>query len=71
MGYLKHCLDSAVIDAATARSNDVGVLKGSHRKEAANLVGAIGEIVFAACMKQHGISIEDLTNRTDMDFQLN
>ncbi len=70
MGYIKHKLDIATIDAAMTRSAEVGVLKGSHRKEAANLVGSIGEIVFESCMKQHGIFVEDLTGRTDMDFRL-
>jgi len=71
MGYLKHRLEAATIEAALARSKTVGVLGGSHRKEAANLVGSIGEIVFKACMEQHDVTVQDLTDRTDMDFRLN
>ncbi len=70
MGYIKHKLDIETIDAAMTRSLEVGVLKGSHRKEAANLVDSIGEIVFESFMKHHGISVEDLTDRTDIDFRL-
>lgn len=70
MGYLKLKLEASTIEAALARSQEVGVLERSHRKEAANLVGSIGEIIFKACMEKHGIIVEDLTDRTDMDFRL-
>ena len=59
-----------MIALAIERAANVGVLNGSHRKDAANLVGAIGEIVFEACMSAHGILVEDLTHRTDLDFRL-
>ena len=71
MGYLSYKLDLATIDTALSRALDVGVLEGSHRKEAANLVGSIGEIVFKSCMEQHNVTVQDLTDRTDMDFRLN
>lgn len=70
MGYLIHELKASTIEAALVRSSEVGVLEGSHRKEAANFVGSIGEIVFKACMKQHNVDVENLTDRTDMDYRL-
>jgi len=71
MGYIRLKLNVPDIDAAFARAKEVGILEGSHRKEAANLVGSIGEIVFKSCMEQHGVTVQDLTDRTDMDFRLN
>lgn len=70
MGYLIHELETSTIEAALARSKEVGVLERSHRKEAANLVGSIGEIIFKACMEKHDVKVLDLTDRTDMDFRL-
>ena len=70
MGYLLHKLETSAIKTALVRLREIGVLEGSYRKEAANLIGCIGEIVFKACMVQHGIAVEDVTDRTDMDFRL-
>lgn len=61
-------LEKDLIERALARASATPILPGSHRGRDANLVGAIGELLFIEFMARHEISCLDQTNRTDWDF---
>ncbi|CAN0508260.1 unnamed protein product, partial [Discosporangium mesarthrocarpum] len=44
------------------------VFENSHRKEAANEVGCLGEVVFEAFLNHHGINYSDERNLTSHDY---
>ena len=55
MGYYVKEYDAALWRVAEERASAMPVYAGSHRKEAANQVGALGEVVFEYFLKRKGI----------------
>ncbi len=58
--FVKIKLDDTYYEMAMERYNSMPVYKLSHRGAPANLVGAIGEIVFEEALKRSGIPFEPL-----------
>lgn len=49
----------------------IPVFDGSHRKEDANAVGTLGEVIFEAWLMTHGVPFTNHTDRTDLDYVVN
>ena len=61
-------LDQGLVGAAVARAAKLPVFEGSHRKEAANLVGCIGEVVMERYFTVKGIEFERRLESTTEDY---
>lgn len=62
--YQQVSLTSEILRPALARAESLPVVKGSHRKLQANIVGSIGEIVFEQFLKRNGVPFEDRREST-------
>lgn len=67
-GYRRLVLSKELIDLALDRAGSLPVFDYSHRKEQANLVGCIGEVVFEAFLRRHEIEFRDETVSTRRDY---
>lgn len=66
--YLEIPLDGVILYTALKRAESLPVLKNSHRKLQANIVGCIGEVVFERFMEEHDIPCEDQRGSTEHDY---
>lgn len=61
-------LTTELLEAARVRADALPIFQNSHRKEQANLVGCIGEIVFENFLSRNNIPFEDCRDTTTHDY---
>lgn len=66
--YRRMTLEAELLEAAINRAEDLPVLSNSYRREQANLVGCIGEVVFEQFLSHHQIEFKDVTRSTRRDY---
>ena len=67
-GYRRLSLSDQLLELALERARSLPIFDFSHRKAEANLVGCIGEVVFEAFLKHHGVEFRDDTTSTKRDY---
>lgn len=68
--YTRCRLGERFWEAAEERVKGAPVYERSHRKEQANQVGFLGEVVAEAWFRRSGIEFEDCRDCTDIDYRL-
>ncbi|OBT04770.1 hypothetical protein A9267_17675 [Shewanella sp. UCD-FRSSP16_17] len=66
----KYSITKSILEMAQSQLDDTPVWEGSHRGEAANQVGVLGEIVVEQWLKSKGISFKDDRELTTHDYTL-
>src|SRR5690554_8220310 len=69
--YRQVRLTSEILARAEERASGLPIFEGSHRELQANIIGCIGEVVFHDFLVRNGVTFEDLTKRTDLDYIIN
>ncbi len=63
-------ISASVYEEARRRANDNPVFENSHRREEANEVGCLGEVIAEYWMRHHGIAFTSQLNETTHDYKL-